>query len=50
MKILIISANTLPASPAGPAYMLELIGSLSSREGYTVQVNKAYANHEHQAN
>jgi hypothetical protein len=31
-------------------YMLELIGSLSSREGYTVQVNKAYATHEYQAN
>ncbi len=28
-------------------YMLELIGSLSSREGYTVQVNKAYSTHEY---
>ena len=28
-------------------YMLELIESLSSREGYTVQVNKAYADHQH---
>ena len=31
-------------------FMLELIGSLSSHEGYTVQVNKAYSTHEHQAN
>jgi radical SAM superfamily enzyme YgiQ (UPF0313 family) len=32
------------------SYMLELIGSLSSREGYTVQVYKAYATHEYRAN
>ncbi|HSG15191.1 MAG TPA: radical SAM protein, partial [Anaerolineae bacterium] len=31
-------------------YMLELISALSSRKGYTVQVNKAYATHEYQAN
>ena len=29
-------------------YMLELIYSLSGREGYTVQVNKAYASYSHE--
>ena len=28
-------------------YMLELIGALSSRKGFTVQVNKAYPTHKH---
>ena len=30
------------------SYMLELIEALSAREGYTVQVNKAFADHQHQ--
>lgn len=31
------------------AYMRDLIEDLSEREGYTVQVNKAFATHHHQA-
>ena len=34
MKVLIISANTLPASPTGPAYM----AGAALRAGHTVEV------------
>ena len=34
MKVLLISANTLPASPAGPAY----IAGAAIRAGHTVEV------------